>query len=114
MDLVNSGDTFVAIRDLDEPKYFGPSFDIRKYVARVEVFKYDQKAAPVICWYCRQDGNIWAQWSIRSFHPEPQRVLDMTISRWMNAPMSDENKRRINRFTQQQWTMHKLGSSTLL
>jgi len=59
--------------DLKEPKLLGPDHDQREYVGAVGFFTEDMmfEDIPHLIWYCRRDGNIWAEWQLRLKESDP-------------------------------------------
>ena len=105
----------------------GESYDRRPYVAEVG-FRCVDVNTPTIKWYCRSDGNIWAAWqynpgcdsrhldnySIPRCSPVIDKLHEINDRRLLQIPMSHSHKLEVNKFTHELWTMHKLGSETLL
>jgi hypothetical protein len=117
----------IRIVDLSESVLRGPDNDPREYVARVGFFTEDMFYIDItdLVWYCRRDGNIWAEWNIRVPYKSPMwfeekkrreragednLIDDFTLK----VPMTHEVKYIVNDFTKELWTMHKLTSDKLL
>jgi hypothetical protein len=117
----------VEVHDLNRVKFIGEHPDSRPYVGTVGFFEDDTFSLniPKLTWYCRKDGNIWAAW-----YYVPEIGAPYNTNAYVSAlksknngsvkynaemiPMSEESKQIVNKFTHEQWTMHKLGSYTLL
>lgn len=113
--------------DLREVKPLGPAHDVRDYVGRVGFFTEDMFYIdiPRLTWYVRRDGNIWAEWNVVVPYGNPDynglRGLSWVDDRnhpkddmKFSVPMSRDVKYTVNEYTRELWTMHKLGSQTLI
>ena len=112
----------IQCKDLLNKKALGSSDDIREYVGHVGIFTGDFQYANMseLTWFCRSDGNIWAEWYISVPHKsklwyELARHYELNNRGFdLGLPMSPHSKNVVNKFTHELWTMHKLGSNTLL
>jgi len=127
----NDNIDLVRAKDLVAVDTFGPRHDQRDYVATVGLFREDMFFIniPYITWFVRSDGNIWAEWvlSIPPGDPAYKRLKKThVVKNGSNArpatsgnmhftvPMSQNSIATINSFSQELWTLHKMGSTTLL
>lgn len=112
--------------DLRSTIELGDVWDMRPYVGEVGIFTEDMLTIdiPYLTWYCRSDGNIWAEWRCRltEKHPLYKRAmkrLEGPLSfnngvLYTSVSMSKDYKYKVNKLTHEHWTMHKLASDTLL
>lgn len=114
----------VRIVDLERPKMLGPSHDRREYVARMGLFTEDMMYVniPILVWYVRRNGSIWAEWQVRApkdtplYNTHVKKVGGSILDEFIiyPCPMSIRSRGYINDMTREHWVMHKLSSDTAL
>lgn len=97
----------IRIVDLKRPEYLEINDEMPPFVARVGLFDDDMFVVniPFLTWYCRKDGTIYPEWNIYDRHQK------QTVQR---AKMIKSTVNVLNPMTKELWTMHKMGSDTLL
>lgn len=114
----------LQIFDLNSTKILGPDYDCRQYVAAVGLFTKEPdigyedmppRDVSDLIWYCRDDGNIWAEWQIHMPMEGVKfpKLADDEEPTVITVNMG-ENTQIINKMTHELWTLHKIGSTTLL